>query len=109
MMQNLGGNWYGLSRGIDNEKITDLNTLLDIGNYHCTSNKYTSQIKHCPSPVAFTMTVSSANGSVSADGSYYRLQTIIRFDGRGMYLRLYAYESKTWKNWYKIEGVDTNS
>ncbi len=109
MMYNLGGTWYGLSRGIDNEKITDLNTILDIGNYHCTSNKYVAQLKHCPSPVAFTMTISAANGSVSSDGTYYRLQTIIRFDGHGMYLRLYEHESKTWRNWYKFEGVDTYS
>ena len=109
MMHNLGGTWYGLSRGIDNEKMTDLNTILDIGNYHCTSNKYIEKMSNCPSPVAFTMTVSAANGSVSTDGSFYRLQTIIRFDGHGLYFRLYEHESKTWKDWYKLEGVDTGA
>ena len=80
---------------------TNLNTIIKIGNYKCTSVSTVATIGNCPTKQTFKLYVEN---TVLFNGGNYRTQTIIDIDGT-VYTRYTANMGTNWSAWKYIEGM----
>ncbi|HBC98265.1 MAG TPA: hypothetical protein DC053_01010 [Lachnoclostridium sp.] len=89
---------YALVGGNDIPANTDLNNLMTIGNYRCSSNSAVPTLKNCPTAGAFTLKVVGGTGWDS-----YQQQFLCAYDG-ATYFRWYNTfgSPPAWSAWKKL-------
>lgn len=80
---------------------TDLNTIIKIGSYKCTSPSTAATLGNCPTTQALKMYVEN---SVLYNGGDYRTQTIIDIDGT-VYTRYTPNLGTEWSSWKYLDGM----
>ena len=76
---------------------TDLNTVIDIGNYRCTAPATVATLKNCPTTQTFKLYVSN---TALFTGGTYKTQELYDLDG-DKYERHTASNGETWTAWEK--------
>ena len=82
-------------------KNTDLNTVVEIGNYKCTVIPTVATLKNCPTTQTFKLYVEN---TALFGGGDYRTQTIIDIDGT-VYTRYTANLGTSWTAWKYLDGM----
>lgn len=80
---------------------TDLNTIIKVGSYKCTSPSTAATLGNCPTTQALKMYVEN---SVLFNGGDYRTQTIIDIDGT-VYTRYTPDLGTNWSSWKYLDGM----
>lgn len=88
---------YSLVNGTAIAANSDLNEILDIGNYKCTIVSTVGTLKNCPTAQTFKMYVSN---TVLLNGGTFRTQEIYDIDG-DKYERYTANNGTSWGAWKK--------
>ena len=101
--KNINMNTWLLFGGTGIVPSTDMNTLLNFGNYYCNSNNIVSTLVNCPTKQAFVLKVYSGTGT-----SYsYIIQELTTHNQAVKYKRCYNKENSTWTQWeYFITNSD---
>lgn len=81
---------------------TDLNTMLEVGQYFAPSNAESPTLINSPTKLAFVMTIEPTVG-VLYDNHVYYMQKIIDFVGK-MYIRGYDGNGNHWYEWTETLG-----
>ena len=97
-------NVVSLDDGIRIAAETDLNTIVDIGNYRCTDPKTSKTLLNCPTVNSFKMTV--AYSSLMSGGTY-KIQEIVDLYQREFYRRTVD-DGVTWTEWV-IRDIGLNT
>lgn len=91
------GGTYSMVSGTSLAADTDLNMVIDIGNYRCTSPTTVATLKNCPTTQTFKLYVS--NTALFESGAY-RTQELYDLDG-DKYERHTASSGEAWTAWEK--------
>lgn len=89
---------YSLVNGIAIAANSDLNDIVEPGNYKCTNVATVATFENCPTTQSFKMYVSN---TVLFNGGTYRTQEIYDLDG-DKYERHTANNGTDWSNWNKF-------
>lgn len=91
------GGTYSLVSGTPIAADTDLNTIIDTGNYRCTAPATVATLKNCPTTQTFKLYVSN---TALFTGGTYKTQELYDLDG-DKYERHTASNGETWTAWEK--------
>lgn len=91
------GGTYSMVSGTSLAADTDLNTVIDIGNYRCTAPATVATLKNCPTTQTFKLYVS--NTALFESGAY-RTQELYDLDG-DKYERHTTSDGQNWTAWEK--------
>ena len=91
------GGTYSLVSGTPIAADTDLNTIIDTGNYRCTAPATVATLKNCPTTQTFKLYVSN---TALFTGGTYKTQELYDLDG-DKYERHTASNGETWRAWEK--------
>ena len=91
------GGTYSLVSGTPIAADTDLNTIIDTGNYRCTAPATVATLKNCPTTQTFKLYVSN---TALFTGGTYKTQELYDLDG-DKYERHTASNGETWTAWKK--------
>ncbi len=90
---------------------TDLNALVNLGNYYCNSDLLATQIRNAPTKKAFTLKVESAVGETIVGLDQYPRQTAIDTESK-TYMRqgfINTAGTVSWKEWTKTDSSAVGS
>lgn len=91
------GGTYSMVSGTSLAADTDLNTVIDIGNYRCTAPAMVATLKNCPTTQTFKLYLSN---TALFEGGAYRTQELYDLDG-DKYERHTASDGQNWTAWEK--------
>ena len=91
------GGAYSMVSGTSLAADTDLNTVIDIGNYRCTAPATVATLKNCPTTQTFKLYVSN---TALFTGGTYKTQELYDLDG-DKYERHTANDGQNWTAWEK--------
>ena len=96
------GNYWSFYGGTEIPNQTDLDNVIDFGNYYCHANVNVTTLINCPTNQAFMMKVYSGTGSESRQ---YLIQELTTHNEARKYTRtcfIYSDGRKEWREWKKI-------
>ena len=95
---NITRNYWCFYNGTLIKKQTDLNSLLDFGNYYCQANSDTITLINSPTNQAFILKVYSGNGSSKS----YVVQELTTHNEGVKYIRCCNKDTLTWTGWKRF-------